>query len=307
MSQKKGDRKILAKKTHIFVEVKEKLRHKPVVGSGEVWGSGWKTMRRQYDKTALSTAPRFDGSWFWDAWPCSFASKEVFGSRYISSTFLWETAELRAWSRASCTRSRRPCGSFIDWQSASFRGCKTTENKKMMTWKPSEFWYEFLYFKFKLRSFSVVFWTKQKGIFKKNPFQVFCLTIFLAALPNRTLLSKRQTKRALSQRSVANRHGDVCPCSSWCLDTVAHPEKHILNNISHISHISHIDSTFSHKKTRLLQHERSPELRCAQTQRCSSARAPRGSSQATCTSIETCSAVFQNTLTQGEMIVILCI
>lgn len=167
MSQKKGDRKILAKKTHIFVEVKEKLRHKPVVGSGEVWGSGWKTMRRQYDKTALSTAPRFDGSWFWDAWPCSFASKEVFGSRYISSTFLWETAELRAWSRASCTRSRRPCGSFIDWQSASFRGCKTTENKKMMTWKPSEFWYEFLYFKFKLRSFSVVFWTKQKGIFKK--------------------------------------------------------------------------------------------------------------------------------------------
>lgn len=33
---KKGDRKILAKKTHIFVEVKEKLRHKPVVGSGEV-------------------------------------------------------------------------------------------------------------------------------------------------------------------------------------------------------------------------------------------------------------------------------
>lgn len=78
-----------------------------------------------------------------------------------------ETAELRAWSRASCTRSRRPCGSFIDWQSASFRGCKTTENKKMMTWKPSEFWYEFLYFKLKLRSFSVVFWAKQKGIFKK--------------------------------------------------------------------------------------------------------------------------------------------
>lgn len=38
---------------------------------------------------------------------------------------------------------------------------KQRKTKKLMTWKSSEFWYEFPYFKFKLRSFSV-FWTKHK-------------------------------------------------------------------------------------------------------------------------------------------------